>query len=67
MQCQSLIVFLKAFWWDLKDAFESISSDIDDGAFLFIMVLVVPIMITFSIYFLTSGGVTLLKEARDTT
>jgi hypothetical protein len=60
-----LIVILKAFWWELKDGFESLISDVDDGTFLFMMVLVVPIMIAFSIYFLTSGGVTLFKEARD--
>ena len=61
-----LIVIGKSFWTDLEDAFTSLSSDLDDGAFLFLMVLVVPIMITFSIYFLASGGITLLKEARDT-
>ncbi|MHA1912277.1 MAG: hypothetical protein ACTSYA_11325 [Candidatus Kariarchaeaceae archaeon] len=60
------IVIVRSFWWDLKDAFESLSSGIDDDAFLFTMVFLIPIMIAFSIYFLASGGVTLLKEARDT-
>ena len=60
------IVILRTFWWDLKDGFESISSSIEEDAFLFIMILVVPIMIAYSIYFLTSGGYALFKEARET-
>ena len=59
------IVILKSFWWELKDNFESLFSDVNDGTFLFVMVFIVPVMIAFSIYFLTSGGVTLLKETRD--
>ncbi len=60
-----LIVIIRSFWWELKDSFESLFSGIDDGAFLYTMVFAMPIMITSSIYFLASGGITLLKEARD--